>query len=100
LSRGAALSSLFIFPAIAVGEEGDLTSRLYNPDGTLKDDIESEAKFRTIERWWDVSDDRIMIVDGEGGALASDKPIRISYDLTEKWGTGDQLYVDNSIRMR
>mmetsp|Transcript_28111 Transcript_28111/g.39531 ORF Transcript_28111/g.39531 Transcript_28111/m.39531 type:complete len:294 (-) Transcript_28111:44-925(-) len=97
LSRLAFSSSLLILPtsaAVASDDGNDYTSNFYNPDGSLKDDVQKEAKQRTIATTWDVSEERIVNFDGKDPTEG--KPVRVSYQLPEKWGTGDQLYFDKS----
>ena len=80
------------------GSEEDLTSKLFNADGSIKDaaDIEREAKFRTIAFSWDVSDQLSIAVDGENASgTATGTAVQLSYALPEKWGrSGSALYVD------
>ena len=80
-------------PVFAAEDEGDLTSQMFNPDGSLKEGIESEAKFRTVNFSIDPAAERVVCVDGsspkEGG-------IKISYELPLKWEAGDNLYFDRS----
>ena len=83
-------------PALAADEEsggGDLTSQMFNADGSLKEGIESEAKFRTINMSFDPAAERIVGVDGSSPQPGS---VRVSYQLPLKWETGDNLYFDRS----
>lgn len=96
---GLAFSPLLITagsPALA--EEGqDLTSQLFNPDGSIKEGVETEAKDRTLDFTWEKSDNLLVSVDGtnkEGSAAGS--YVKISYKLPEKWGSGKDLYIDFS----
>ena len=96
-------------PAFA---EEDLTTQLFNEDGSLKEGtgIESEAKFRSVKFAWDgssasTSSEYQINVDGlatkklEGEA----EPVSISYDVPLKWkgpnenGNGQDLYQDLTV---
>ena len=78
---------------------GDLTSQLFNLDGSLKDAAtETEAKFRTVELVWDASDKLAVAVDGQNVAgTPNGSSVRLSYQLPEKWGrSGSDLYLDRT----
>ena len=96
------LSSMAFLPTLpAMAEEEDLTSKLYNPDGTTKEGVEVEAKFRDVDFSWDVADQLALRIDGTNqGDTKSGSQIQISYRLPVKWSDGkdgDELYFDQSI---
>jgi hypothetical protein len=82
-------------------EEEDLTSKLYNPDGSTRDGVEVEAKFRDVDFSWDVTDQIALRIDGTNqGDTKSGSQSRISYRTPFKWSDGkdgDQLYFDRAI---
>jgi hypothetical protein len=77
-----------------------LAASLYNPDGSVKDSIEQEAKFRTVGLSWDPSDERLLSLDGvNSGSTPKGSKVKLTYELPEKWATGtgeDGLYFDKS----
>jgi len=88
------------FPAFADSDES-LTSKLFNPDGSLKDaSLETEARFRTVSIKWDASDAPAVAVDGTNTAgTPSGSAVEVTYNLPEKWGSGtssNDLYMDRS----
>ena len=87
----AAVVATWSVPSLA--EEGDLTTQLFNADGSLKEEMETEAKFRKVELSWDVSDQAIVVQDGSNPATTG-SAVNVSYQLPEKWGTGNDLYLD------
>ena len=91
------LSSLIVGQTPASADE-DLTSQLFNPDGSLKEGVSSEvAKTRVVEFKWDQSDSPLVNMDGENVAgTVKGSQVRISYELPDKWGKGNQLYIDRS----
>ena len=77
----------------------DLTSQLFNPDGSLKDaTTETEAKFRSVELAWDATEKFGMAVDGQNLAgTPSGSSVLLSYQLPEKWvENGSDLYSDRT----
>jgi hypothetical protein len=84
----------------AMAEEGDLTSTLYNPDGTTKEGVEVQAKFHDVDFSWDVADQLALRIDGSNqGDTKSGSQIRLSYRFPFKWSDGkdgDELYFDRS----
>lgn len=94
---GAAYSSLLFGPALSRADD-DLTSQLFNPDGSLKEGISAEAagtKLVTFE--WEQSDKRLVNLDGKNiEGSSSGSQVRISYQLPKKWGRGDDPYIDSS----
>jgi hypothetical protein len=96
-------SVLVINPSSPAGaeEDSDLLSKMYyNADGSLKDNVESEAKSRQVEFTWDSSEELLLSVDGVNtGSTQKGSKVKLSYNLPEKWGTGtgtDALYFDRS----
>jgi hypothetical protein len=94
-------SSMAFLPTLPVmAEEEDLASKLYNPDGSTKDDVEVQAKFRDVNFSWDVTDQRALCIDGTNqGDTKSGSQIHISYRFPFKWSDGkdgDELYFDRS----
>jgi hypothetical protein len=96
------VSSLVLLPsspALADGET-DMTSQLFNPDGSLKEGKVEEAKVRPVELKWDVSESGSLSEDGvNASGTSSGTQIRLSYDLPEKWADGkggDEIYFDRS----
>jgi len=80
------------FPVFA--EEGDLTSQMFNADGSLKEGIENEAKFRTVTTSIDTAAERVVCVDGVSPNKGS---VQVTYELPLKWGEdGGNLYFDRS----
>ena len=89
----------------------DMTSAMFNSDGSLKDGVESEAKFQNVQFTWDASssslDSYIINVDGSDTTAApksaSDLSVRVSYQLPVKWrgpsGSNDKnLYQDMTVQ--
>jgi len=75
----------------------DLTAQLFNEDGSLKQKMEMEPKFRDVQIFWDVSERFMQVVDGENSAeIPGASSIRVAYQLPEKWGNGNNLYIDQS----
>lgn len=81
-------------------DSGDLTSQLFNSDGSLKEGVESETKFRTVDFMWGISDDRALNEDGVNlEDTKSGSQIRLSYELPLKWSDGkdgDPVYFDRT----
>jgi hypothetical protein len=86
---------------------------MFNPDGSIKEGVESVARFRTVSISWDDAPDNSFAsnVDGtnvgtSAGTGSSGSSVRISYRLPEKWATGqggeggggggDELYFDRT----
>ena len=89
-----------ILSSPAVAEEGDLTSQLFNPDGSPKEGVETEAKERTVEFSWDFSKDLLVSEDGQNiGTTQSGKQVILRYKFPFKWSDGkdgDGIYFDRS----
>lgn len=96
----SAAVSLVLLPRLSeAAEDEDLTSKLFNPDGSLKDeDMPTEAKSRTVSFSWGATDDQRVAVDGETSEKTG--PVQISYSLPLKWASGepggDPRYFDRS----
>ena len=92
----------------AIENEDDLTSAMFNPDGSLKEGVESEAKFQKVEFVWDGSssslDDYLIYVDGSDatnqGFLGGEKEktVKVSYELPIKWKGPSQMKDANRVR--
>lgn len=99
---GAAVASLL--PSIAsAGDEdaaNDLASTLFNPDGSVKEGVETEAKFRPVDISWDVSDSAATNVDGvDVGGTQKGSSVKVGYLLPDKWADASDsagLYFDRS----
>jgi hypothetical protein len=96
---GSVLVASPILPAKAE-DVNPLTASLYNPDGSVKESIEQEAKFRTVGLSWDPSDELLLNLDGvNSGSTPKGSKVKLTYELPEKWATGtgaEGLYVDKS----
>jgi hypothetical protein len=103
---GSALVVALDSPAVQADDEPtDLTSQLFNPDGSLKAIMDTEAKSRTVAIAWDDSDALHFHVDGVDSITPTsttfDSNIRITYQLPEKWGvSGSDLYLDKTVDAR
>jgi hypothetical protein len=85
----------------ASGEDTDLTTQLFNPDGSLKEGVVEEAKQRLVEFKWDSSEQGLLNQDGLNLAGTSfGSQIRLSYEYPEKWADGKtdgvEIYFDRS----
>ena len=102
-------------PALAADDDkgDDLTQQLFNADGSLKEGVESQLKFRNVKFTWNPpgsnsNDDGLSFNrDGKDIAVSSssssspdDKKLKISYEYPVRWsdGTtdGDPIYFDRS----
>jgi len=95
----ASSAAVALFPPLVLADD-DLTSTLFNPDGSLKEGVAREAKFRTVEISWDESDTLAVNVDGVNAAgTQQGGSVKINYKVPEKWATGsgpDEIYFDRS----
>jgi len=107
LASGAAVAAASAEPQ----QSEDLTTQLFNADGSLRDTagVETEAKSRTVTWTWSKDDNpeaaALVHVDGSntaatagsGGATASTQ-VSLQYQVPDKWGRGtandDDLYLD------
>jgi len=87
-------------PSFAASDDSDLTSKLFNIDGSLKDGVESEVKFRDVSFKWDQSDAFAMNEDGMNVQnTKSGSQYALSYQLPMRWSDGkdgDPIYFDRS----
>lgn len=90
-------------PALAAessGDGDDLTSQLFNADGSLKEGVESEVKFRDVSFQWDQSDAFAMNEDGVNAKdTRAGSQYSISYQYPMRWSDGkdgDPIYFDRS----
>lgn len=86
-------------PSFALDRD-DLTSQLFNPDGSLKEGVESEIKFRKVEFAWDPSEELAINQDGINTVnTKSGSKIRLFYEYPLRWSDGkdgDPIYYDRS----
>eukprot|EP00529_Nitzschia_sp_RCC80_P030406 CAMPEP_0113512230 /NCGR_PEP_ID=MMETSP0014_2-20120614/39227_1 /TAXON_ID=2857 /ORGANISM="Nitzschia sp." /LENGTH=300 /DNA_ID=CAMNT_0000408571 /DNA_START=282 /DNA_END=1185 /DNA_ORIENTATION=+ /assembly_acc=CAM_ASM_000159 len=109
----AAGITLYPEPALAADEEdkdnNGLTQQLFNADGSLKEGVESELKFRNVKYTWNppgANDDGLSfnrdgkdITVSSSSSSSDDKKLQISYEYPVRWsdGTGgDPIYFDRS----
>lgn len=92
-----AVSTLFFPPSDALASDegsslGDgLTASLYNPDGSLKEGVGSEAKLRPVEVSLDASDSFAINIDGANiGNTQKGSSVTLSYQLPEKWDADNE----------
>ena len=96
-SVGLALPLMFDPQLVSADED---FQKLFNPDGSLKEGVEAEAKERVVEMAWDTTDNLLQNIDGknvEGTKMGSG--VRVTYRLPAKWADGsgqDELYFDRS----
>lgn len=80
----------------------DLTTKMFNKDGSLKQEMQAEAKFRNVNLVWGVSDMPSEAVDGRNTDIDTETigvaspSVSLQYKLPEKWGKGNDLYLDKS----
>ena len=78
----------------ATADDTDLTTQLFNPDGSLKDEtMEIEAKMKTIQFQWDRSSDTLLLHQDGQSSSPTGSQVKLSYDLPDKWAPG---YMDRS----
>ena len=101
---GASLASAF-FPAVAANaDDGDLTSQLFNADGSLKEGQVVEAKSKVVATTFpggsgESSPGKKALVSVDGAAAAptgGGGTVKVSYELPEKWGDASTGYLDKS----
>lgn len=89
-----------IEPSFAASDNGDLTSQMFNIDGSLKDGFESEVKFRDVSFMWDQSDAFAMNEDGINVQnTKSGSEYSLSYQYPMRWSDGkdgDPIFFDRS----
>lgn len=95
----------------------DMTSTFFNPDGSLKEGVDSEARFQKIDIVWDPStaaENRYLInVDGidvtnndSTSVSSTNGRVKISYELPLKWkgpsrsgeSSQENLYLDWTVK--
>lgn len=81
-------------------ESEDMTSQMFNADGSLKEGIESEAKERIVDFAWGFSDNLVLSQDGVNiGETGPGNQVHLTYKFPEKWSDGkgeDVIYFDRS----
>ena len=81
---------------VSNAESADLASTLYNPDGSLRDDVVKEATERLVSFSWDVEEQGIRQTDGKSDAASSGQ-VQVSYKLPDKWISNEKgMYIDPS----
>jgi hypothetical protein len=90
------ISPLIISKPVSADDEQSLTSKLFNPDGSLKDGQVQGATERAVTFQWDSNDEGVVNTDGMTTTGTNGSQFKLSYNLPEKWGTGDKLYIDSS----
>lgn len=102
---GTGAATTLLLHAERVEADEDLASQLFNPDGSLKEGVESEAKERLVEFKWDLSDTALLNEDGVnlGSTVRDGSEVKISYKYPAKWSDGssstsggDEIYFDRS----
>ena len=102
LSGVGSISSLILLPSYPArsDDDGDMTSQMFNVDGSLKEGEVVEAKQRPVELNWDVSESGCVSVDGINVlASYSGSKVKVLYEFPEKWSNGkdgDEIYFDRS----
>ena len=81
-------------------DDTDLTSQLFNSDGSLKEGVESEVKYRDVKFMWDQSDSFAMNQDGMNVQdTKTGSQYALSYQYPMRWSDGkdgDSIYFDRS----
>lgn len=98
LSVVGSMSSLILVPVSQADDGGDMTSKMFNADGSLKEGTVEEAKQRPVEFKWDVSEGGCLSEDGVSTS-SSGTQVKLSYELPAKWSDGkdgDDIYYDRS----
>jgi hypothetical protein len=89
-------STVWLPPLVSKAETADLTSSLYNPDGSLREDVAREAKERLVSFSWGIEEDGIKQVDGKSNSGSTGK-VSVSYKLPAKWISNEEgMYMDQS----
>ena len=102
LSGVGIYSSLILLPTYPArsDDDGDMTSKMFNADGSLKEGEVVEAKQRSVELNWDVSESGCVSEDGINILpTSSGTKIKVLYEFPEKWSDGkdgDVVYFDRS----
>lgn len=91
------LSSSVLIPAFASEDEVDLTTKMFNSDGSLKQRTDTEARFRTIDLAWNESDSSLFAYDGVNApGISTGSSVNLRYKLPQKWGNEMDPYLDPS----
>jgi hypothetical protein len=94
--------------------DNDLTATLYNSDGTVKEGVEAEVKYRDVSFKWDQSDEISIHEDGADTSKSSSttksesdttdttdsSQYTLSYQIPMRWSDGkdgDPIYFDRSV---
>lgn len=96
---GSAAASWFTPLVSNAGDDSDLMSTMFNPDGSLKDaEADIEAKFRAVDFTFNGSANKLALnVDGVNDPSTSKGDIKLSYELPLKWDmSASKLYFDRS----
>lgn len=98
---GIPFLSLLSSSSARADDDGDMTSQMFNPDGSLKEGEIIEAKQRPVEFLWDASDNGCFSEDGISAQAKSSgsQSVKVFYELPEKWSdgkNGDEIYFDRS----
>ncbi len=84
----------------AVADDIDLTSQLFNSDGSLKEGVESQVRYRSVKFMWDQSDSLAINQDGMNVQdTKSGSQFALSYEYPMRWSDGkdgDPIYFDRS----
>lgn len=87
-------------PSFAASDNVDLTSQMFNSDGSLKEGYQSEVKFRDVSFTWDQSDSLAINTDGVNVQnTKSGSQYTLSYQYPMRWSDGkdgDPIYFDRS----
>lgn len=96
----ATLALLTTPPDALASDSDDLTSQMFNSDGSLKEGVESEVKFRDVRFQWDQTDAFAINEDGTNvQGTKSGSQYTISYQYPLRWSDGsdgDPIYFDKS----
>jgi hypothetical protein len=89
-----------LLPTLPAFAEEDLTSQLFNTDGSLKEGVDSEAKERNVQFSWNFSDNLALSQDGTNAVSTKEgNQVSLSYNYPFKWSDGkdgDVVYFDRS----
>lgn len=100
LPAGLASAGLVTPMESAVADDGDLTSQLFNSDGSLKEGVESQVRYRSVKFMWDQSDSLAINEDGMNVQdTKSGSQFALSYEYPMRWSDGkdgDPIYFDRS----
>ena len=89
-------------PSLALSDtvtDDDLTTKMFNIDGSLKEGISSEVKYRNVSFKWDESDEMSMHKDGIDTRGTAGSQYMLDYQYPMRWSDGkdgDPIYFDRS----